>query len=78
VACELRDEGSLRVGGLGFSFRFKFLGKFVDARVYFRGASARSEVLDFGADIRRDLRAILDLVGAPLSGACRKAEGCRE
>ena len=75
---ELRDEGRLRVGGFGFSFRFKFVGKLVDARVYLRGAFARSEVLDLGADVRRDLRGILDLVGAPFSGARRKAERGRE
>jgi hypothetical protein len=61
----------LGVGGFRFSFRFKFLGKFVNARVYFRGAFARSEVLDFSPDVRRDLSRILDLVGAPFSGACR-------
>jgi hypothetical protein len=68
----LRDKGSLRVGCFRFSFRFKFLGKLIDARVYLRGAFARSKVLDLGADVRRDLRGILDLVGAPLSGACRE------
>ena len=78
MAGELRDKGRLRVGGFRFSFRFKFLGKFVDTRVYFRGAFARSEVLDFGADVRRDLRGVLDLVGAPFSGACREAECGRE
>ena len=78
MACELRDKGSLRVGGFRFSFRCKFLVKLIDARVYFRGAFARSEVLDFGADVRRDLRGILDLVGAPFSGACREAESSRE
>ena len=78
MAGELRDKGRLRVWGFGFSFRFKFLGKFVDARIYFRGAFARSEVLDFGADVRRGLSGILDLVGAPFSGACREAEGCGE
>jgi hypothetical protein len=78
VAGELRDKGSLRVGGLRFSFRSKFLGKFVDARVYFRGAFARSEVLEFSAEVRRGLGGILDLVGAPFSGACRETERCRE
>jgi hypothetical protein len=68
----------LRVWGFGFSFRFKFLGKFVDARVYFRGAFARSEVLDFGADVCRGLRGIFDFVGAPFSGACRETERGRE
>jgi hypothetical protein len=74
----LRDKGSLRVGGFRFSFCFKFLGKFVDARVYFRGVFARPEVLDFSADVRRGLSGILDLVGAPFSGAGREAESCRE
>ena len=78
MAGELRDKGSLRVGGFRFSFRFKFLVKFVDARVYFRGAFARFEVLDFSADVRLGLSGIFDLVGAPFSGACREAEGCRE
>jgi len=78
VAGEVRDKGSLRVGGFRFSIRFKFLGKLIDARVYFCGAFARSEILDFGADVRRDVRGILDLVGAPFSGACREAEGGRE
>ena len=78
MAGELRDKGSLRVGGFRFSLRFKFLGKFVDARVYLPGAFARSEILDFGADVRRDLRGILDLVGAPFSRACREAESGRE
>ena len=78
MAGELRDKGSLRVGGFRFSFRFKFLVKLIDARVYFGGAFTRSEVLDFGADVRRGLRGILDLVGAPFSGACRETEGCRE
>ena len=68
----------MRVGCFRFSFRFKFLVKFVDARVYFRGAFARFEVLDFSADVRRDLSGIFDLVGAPFPGACRKAEGGRE
>jgi hypothetical protein len=74
VGGELRDKGSLRVGGFRFSFRFKFLVKFVDARVYFHVAFARSEVLEFSADVHRGLSGILDLVGAPFSGACREAE----
>ena len=78
MACELRDKGSLRVGGFRFSFRFKFLVKVVDARVYFRGAFARFEVLDFSADVRLGLNGIFDLVSAPFSGACRQPEGGRE
>jgi hypothetical protein len=78
VAGELRDKGSLRVGGFRFSFHFEFLIQFINARVYFRGAFARFEVLDFSADVRLGLSGILDLVGAPLSGTCRKAEGGRE
>ena len=66
------------VGGFCFSFRFKFLVKFVDARIYFRGAFARFEVLDLGADICLGLNGIFDPVGAPFSGACREAEGCGE
>ena len=68
----------MRVRGFRSSFRFKFLRKFVDARVHFRSAFARSEVLDFSADVRRGLSGIFDLVGAPFSGACREAERCRE
>ena len=43
-----------------------------------RAAFARFEVLDFSADVRRGLSGILDLVGAPFSGACREAERGRE
>ena len=68
----------MRVGGFRFSFRFKFLVKVVDARVYCRGAFARFEVLDLGADVRLGLKGVFDPVGAPFSGACRKAKGCRE
>jgi hypothetical protein len=68
----------LGVGGFRFSFRFKFLVKFVNARVDFRGAFARFEVLDLGADVRLGLKGILDLVGAPFPGTCREAERCRE
>ena len=78
MAGELRDKGSLRVGGFRFSFRFKFLVKVVNACVYCRGAFARFEVLNFGADVRLGLSGIFDLVGAPFSGACREAESCRE